>query len=150
VLDAASCAARVHLPAWSLSRPSWEHRLRRALVERAAEAPSAIAHATGVYFPNRAHTARIALKRFRYAAEIADETAVWSAHDDIRELKKGQDMLGDLHDRQELIDHLTTVVDSGVVPIEPGQVQLIVQVVEAEVHDRHAKYLARRSRLTEI
>jgi hypothetical protein len=55
-------------------------------------------------------------------------------------------VLGDLHDRQELIDHLTTVVDSGVLPIEPGQVQLIVQVVEAEVNDRHAKYLARRSR----
>jgi CHAD domain-containing protein len=150
LLDRARIAARTHLSAWSLWRPSWEHRLHRALVDRAAQAREAIAHATGVYFPNRAHTARIALKKFRYAAEIADETAVWAAHEDIRELKKGQDVLGDLHDRQALIDHLTAAVDSGSLAVETAQVQLIVQVVEAEVHDLHSKYLTRRSRLAEI
>jgi CHAD domain-containing protein len=150
LLDVAQIAARSHLSAWSRSRPSWEHRLRRALVDRAVDARSAIAHATGVYFPNRAHHARIALKKFRYAAEIADETAVWAAPEGIRELKKGQDVLGDLHDRQALVDHLTAALDSGSQPLEADQVQLIVQVVEAEVHDLHAKYLGRRSRLLEI
>jgi CHAD domain-containing protein len=150
LLDAARIAGRAHLPAWSWSRPAWEQRLRRALVERAAESRRAIAHATGVYFPNRAHKLRIALKKFRYAAEIADETAVWAAHDDIRDLKRGQDVLGDLHDRQALIDHLTAAVDAGSPRIDAAQVNLIVQVVEAEVHDLHAKYLAKRGRLAEI
>ncbi|HEY1336863.1 MAG TPA: CHAD domain-containing protein [Bryobacteraceae bacterium] len=150
LLDVAGIAARSHVPAWARSRPSWERRLRRALVGRAVDARAAIEHATGVYFPNRAHQARIALKKFRYAAEIADETAVWAAPEDIRELKKGQDVLGDMHDRQALVDHLTAALDSGSLPLEAGQVQLIVQVVEAEVHDLHAKYLARRSRLVAI
>jgi CHAD domain-containing protein len=150
LLDLARIATRAHLFSWRVWRPSWEQRLRRALGDRAREARSAIAHATGVYFPNRAHKARIALKKFRYAVEIADETAVWTAHDGIRELKKAQDVLGDLHDRQVLIDHLTAALDSGSLPIEAGQVHLIVQVVEADVHDLHAKYLARRSRLAEI
>jgi CHAD domain-containing protein len=150
LLDVAKVTGRSHLAAWGRLRPTWERGLRRALVDRAVDARSAIAHATGVYFPNRAHHARIALKKFRYAAEIADETAVWTAPEDIRELKKGQDVLGDLHDRQALIDHLIAALDSGSLPLEAAQVQLIVQVVEAEVHDLHAKYLGRRSRLLEI
>jgi CHAD domain-containing protein len=150
VLAAARHAARAHLRSWSWARPSWECRLRRALVERAARSQRAIAHATGVYFPNRTHKARIALKKLRYAVEIADQTAVWPAHDDIRDLKKGQDVLGELHDRQVLIDHLNAAAQGGSPPIEGAQVQLIVQVIEAEVHDLHAKYLARRARLSEI
>jgi len=48
---------------------SWRHEVRRQVDEHAEHATDAITHATRVYFPNRLHEARIALKKFRYAAE---------------------------------------------------------------------------------
>jgi CHAD domain-containing protein len=52
----------------------WDHLVRRAIADRADGAREAIVHATGVYFPKRAHRARIAIKKLRYAAEIAAAT----------------------------------------------------------------------------
>jgi CHAD domain-containing protein len=123
----------------------WDHRLRQTVARRAAEAREAIVHATGVYFPRRTHQARIAIKKFRYAAEIAAAAGVWNARDVIRELKKGQDLLGRVHDRQELIDHLPRVEEPP--GLQAPHLQLIGQVVEAEAHDLHHRYLTRRQRL---
>jgi len=127
----------------------WNRRLRRAIADRATGAREAIVHATGVYFPKRAHKARIAIKKFRYATEIALATGLWNAREIIRELKKGQELLGRVHDRQELIDHLP-VDDQGLPQsTDVGQIQLVAQVVEAEAHELHCRYLARRERLLE-
>ncbi len=48
---------------WGLS---WQRKLRSVACTRAEAARDAIDHATGVYFPNRAHSARIAIKKLRY------------------------------------------------------------------------------------
>jgi CHAD domain-containing protein len=125
----------------------WDRRLRRAIADRAAEAREAIVHATGVYFPKRAHKARIAIKKFRYATEIAAAAGLWNAREIIRELKKAQDLLGRVHDRQELLDRLPASDE----PYPEGsgreQIELVEQVVEAETHDLHHRYLSRRQRL---
>lgn len=84
---------------------TWRRDLGSTLRERAADTAAAIEHATGVYFPHRAHNARIAIKKMRYAMEIADETSSTDRRPAIRELKKAQDLLGELHDRQELTPH---------------------------------------------
>jgi CHAD domain-containing protein len=125
----------------------WDRRLRRAIAERAAGAAEAIVHATGVYFPKRAHKARIAIKKFRYATEIAAATGLWNARETIRELKKGQDLLGRVHDRQELLDRLRANDDSYPEGTDREQIELAAQVVEAEAHELHARYLARREGL---
>lgn len=49
---------------------------------------------------SRLHEARITLKRIRYLAELAEETAEQKSF--IRELKAVQDAIGDWHDWQEL------------------------------------------------
>ena len=121
----------------------WDYLVRRTIADRAAGAREAIVHATGVYFPKRAHRARIAIKKFRYATEIAAATGVWNAWGIIRELKKAQELLGRLHDRQELLDTLPAADDAP----EPAQIQLLTQVLEAEASDLHCRYLARRHRL---
>jgi CHAD domain-containing protein len=131
----------------AMSGARWERRLRHAVADRAVGAREAIVHATGVYFPNRMHRARIAIKKFRYATEIAEATGVWRPHDLIRELKKGQEVLGHLHDRQELLDNLPAADDPSTSGVEPAQIRLVAQVVEAEAHDFHGRYLARRQRL---
>jgi CHAD domain-containing protein len=52
--------------------------------------------------PSRLHVVRIALKRIRYLAELAEESA--EQKDFMRELKSTQDALGDWHDWQELAE----------------------------------------------
>ena len=125
----------------------WDRRLRRVVADRAADAREAIVYATGVYFPKRAHKARIAIKKFRYATEIAAATGLWNAREIIRELKKGQDLLGRVHDRQELLDALPAGDGSYPEGIGREQIELVAQVVEAEAHDLHGRYLSRREGL---
>jgi CHAD domain-containing protein len=52
--------------------------------------------------PSRLHGARVALKRIRYMAELAEESA--EQKDLMRKLKSTQDALGDWHDWQELTE----------------------------------------------
>jgi hypothetical protein len=113
------------------------------MAERSTEAGETIRHATGVYFPNRAHQARIALKKFRYASEIGAQTGMLKDEPLIRDLKKAQDILGELHDREVLVAELKAVApeDDGV---DAGQIRLVKQVAEAEIEDLHRRFLERR------
>ena len=132
---------------------TWRRDLRDTLTERARVTAGAINHATGVYFPNRVHAARIAIKKLRYAMEIAHETGAADRSAAIRELKKAQDVLGELHDRQELGDNLTAPAEStapATEPVEASQVSLLKQVIDAECRDLHARYLARRATMLDI
>jgi CHAD domain-containing protein len=127
----------------------WRRGLRCTIHERARAASEAIDHATGVYFPNRVHAARIAIKKLRYALEIADETGAADLSAAVRELKKTQDLLGDLHDRQGLIDNLTETF-SAEQSDASSQVTFVKQTLDAECHDIHSRYLTRRKHVKEI
>lgn len=128
----------------------WRQQLRSILSERAESAIDAVRHATGVYFPHRAHSARIAIKKLRYALEIAEATRTFRTIEGIADLKKAQDILGDLHDRQELLGELEDAVpwsdDAGSVE----QNGLVTRIVEADMYDLHARYLARRGRVLTV
>ena len=52
--------------------------------------------------PSRLHGARVALKRIRYMAELAEESA--EQKEFMRELKSAQDAIGEWHDWQELTE----------------------------------------------
>jgi CHAD domain-containing protein len=139
--------SRIPHAAPSLVLVRQRQQLRHLVAERARAASDAVVHATGVYFPNRAHATRIAIKKFRYAVEIGAYTGI-VANDDalVRPLKKSQDLLGEMHARQTLIDELTTQIDeaSG---FDAGQIALVARVAEAEIEDLHARVLARRERV---
>jgi CHAD domain-containing protein len=133
---------------WLAARGAWRNEVRRLLDQRAKEAADAITHATSVYFPNRAHRARIALKKFRYAAEIGAQTGAPITRHLLRTLKKGQDALGELRDRQTLIDALRDTdeprSDDG---DESRERRSIIQLAEAEIGDLHRRFVVRRPRL---
>ena len=136
--------------AWALrAGATWKRDLRDTVQGRAVETAEAIEHATGVYFPHRVHAARIAIKKMRYAMEIAHEVGGGDRSAAIRELKKAQDVLGDLHDRQELVDNLVETCPADK-PEIVSQVSLLKQVIDAETHDLHGRYLARRAAILEI
>jgi len=121
----------------------WKPQLRRQIMERAEAAIDQIGHATGVYFPKRAHSARIAIKRLRYAAEIAEATGAPRLAPAIKALSKVQAILGDLHDRQELADRLKRYQKRD--GVEADHLKVTRQVLSGEVHALHAKYLERRA-----
>jgi CHAD domain-containing protein len=132
------------------SERRWWQQLQFILSERAQSATGAVHHATGVYFPHRAHSARIAIKKLRYVLEIAEATRTLRTNEAIPDLKKAQDILGDLHDRQELIDEFADVVPTGDGPRIAEQLSLVSHVVQADMYDLHARYLSRRSRVLAV
>jgi len=130
-------------PRHQLTARAWHDHLRHLLLERASTAAERIAHATGVYFPNRAHNARIAVKKLRYAAEISQATGASGLKDAIKSLRKGQEVLGEMHDRESLSHTLAAYVDRDHVTAD--HLALTSQVLEGEILDLHARYMARRS-----
>ena len=135
--------ARWRAARWPWTTTRWRDVLRAHVADRARGTCEAVAYATGIYFPNRVHSARIEIKKFRYAAEIAVETSLLDGAAVLRVLKKSQDLLGDLHDRQTLLDDLrqTAAHDAR---IDATHLCLVAQVVEADIADLHARYLQRR------
>lgn len=129
---------------WARRTGAWRQQLRRIVTERAHAANDAVVHATGVYFPNRAHAARIAIKKLRYSVEIGVETGILAGEALIRPLKKSQDLLGEIHDRQTLVDELATGNEESA-GIDTGQLAIVGRVAEAEIHDLHTRVLARRA-----
>lgn len=123
----------------------WRHQLKHLVVERARNALAAIAHATGVYFPRRTHGARIAIKQLRYAAEMAEATGLSALETSIKALRKAQEILGDLHDRQALADALDAYARHD--QVKKASVEVALQVLEREVAQLHQEYLARRAAL---
>jgi CHAD domain-containing protein len=128
-----------------LTSRGWQQHIRRLAVERSHTALDAIAHATGVYFPRRAHGARIAIKQLRYAGEIALRAGFGDMRSAISALKRGQEVLGELHDKQVLADNLDSYTKRE--GIDKGHIELTRKVLEGEVLALHADYLCRREKL---
>jgi CHAD domain-containing protein len=141
-------SARQRTRFWIAMTGAWRHQLRHLVGERAQSASDAVVHSTGVYFPNRAHAARIAIKKFRYAVEISGHAGLLADEPLLRTLKKTQDLLGELHDRQTLIDELKDA-SSDTVGIDAGHIGLVVRLVEAEIEDLHRRVIARRTEVLE-
>jgi CHAD domain-containing protein len=129
---------------WARWNGPWRSQLRHLIAERAQAASAAVTHATGVYFPKRAHQARIAIKKCRYAAEIGGQTGVMVDEPLVRTLKTAQDLLGDLHDRQSLIDDVQRIA-GGDAEISESQMRVVAQVAGADISDFHRRFLERRA-----
>jgi CHAD domain-containing protein len=130
-----------------LTSSGWRSQIRRLAVERSRTALDAIAHATGVYFPKRVHSARIAIKQLRYAGEIALRTGFGDMQSAVTALKRAQQTLGDLHDRQALADSLTDYAKHDGVDRE--HIKLTGQVLQGDLVNLHSEYLCRREALRE-
>jgi CHAD domain-containing protein len=124
----------------------WRHALQKLIVARGQSAREALEHSTGVYFPNRMHAARIALKKLRYTLEVAHAVGAARVDSALRELKKSQQVLGDLHDRQELVNEISKLGAND----SHAALKVAQQLVDAEIDDFHKRYLRRRSQLVDV
>jgi CHAD domain-containing protein len=157
-LERLSLARRLVLPSpagtlgwWRARRRSsgeWRTMLRDRVGTHARSVGSAVDHAGGVYFPNRAHSVRIAAKKLRYSVELAVRTGVWRPPRLLRDLRRVLGTLGTLHDAQVLLDRLDHLLPFG--EVDDRDRHLLATAVRTEIADAQAAYLERRERLHAI
>ena len=113
---------------------------------------AAIEDAGAVYLPERLHAVRIALKKLRYAVELAAEIAGQQTTPELRTLKRGQDLLGRLHDLQVLIDRVRQLQASLTPPdlVAWREFDELVTSLENDCRRLHARYMRARPALLAI
>ena len=85
---------------------SWRWAMDARVGSRASRLSAAVADAGALYLPERLHAVRIAVKKLRYGVELSTEAAGERGGADLRVLKRGQELLGRMHDLQVLIDQM--------------------------------------------
>jgi CHAD domain-containing protein len=122
--------------------------------------------AGGIYLPDRLHEVRIAVKKLRYAVEIAEVHRVRRAARTpraaagrtkgsaaaLRTLKRAQVLLGRMHDLEVLIARTRGVQGSTAAPALHVSADLdrLVRRLEMECRQLHAQYMTGRSALLAV
>jgi len=134
--------ARARSAAWAIDA---------RIAHRAARLVAAVQDAGAVYLPERLHVVRIALKKLRYAVELAPETPL-DRSAVLRTLKRVQDLLGRMHDLQILIDRVREVQASLTPPNIAAWRELDALVVALDEACRrlHARYVRERAGIDAI
>jgi len=124
-----------------------------ARVSRRAETLTAALDAAGsIYLPERLHDVRIALKKLRYAVEVAGDAAGVRSSPDIRTLKRNQDVLGRLHDVQVLVERIHRMQSALAQPdlTTWHKIDTLVASLENDCRRLHAKFMRQRSGIRAI
>ena len=131
---------------------SWQWAIEARLARRSARLAAAIEDAGAVYLPGRLHAVRIALKKMRYAIELSLESAGQRSTLELRTMKRGQEILGRLHDVQVLIDRVRQLQASLTPPdiVVWRELDALVTSLEDDCRRLHARYMRDRAALLEI
>lgn len=128
----------------------WRWALDARIVRRAEALNAAIRSAGPFYVPERLHAVRIAMKKLRYSLELG--SAVRNiAYPELSLLRRGQELLGTLHDRQRLIEHFRETQAT----LPPGDRRLsrhldtLIASAEDECRVLHARYVRQREGMRE-
>jgi len=111
-----------------------------ALLKQASKVREAIGRASGVYFAARAHATRIEIKKLRYLLELSKDGEAQRAG--LKLLRKAQEGLGRIHDREVLLDRLRGA-DLALADASAAN-DALIRVLEAEIRTFYGKYLASR------
>jgi CHAD domain-containing protein len=122
----------------------WRWAVGARIARRGAALKAAIDDAGSVYLPDRLHAVRVAVKKFRYAVELEhDISGGEKLTPHLRLLKRNQELLGRLHDRQLLIEQVRQVQASSTPPDLGAWQRLdtLSATLENECRRLHARYL---------
>jgi CHAD domain-containing protein len=125
---------------------SWRWAVDARVASRATRLSAAIHDAGAVYLPERLHAVRIALKKLRYALELSAELGGVKTDGGLRALKRGQDLLGRMHDLQVLIDRGRRVQASLVPPNLTvwRELDALLLSLDDDCRRLHARYMRAR------
>jgi CHAD domain-containing protein len=130
---------------------AWRRELATRLERRAAMLMSALDQAGVLFVAERLHEVRIALKRLRYALELAGELRVANTAASVRELKAVQDILGALHDHDVLMGHTAAASeDPDLDRATRASLLALHGTLETERHQLHAQFLSHRPALLRL
>ena len=136
---------RATRPRLTLRRDPRRGVLEQHLVEQAAHLRDAIERASGVYFPNRAHQVRVDAKKLRYLVELLPNRVQPAGA--LKRLRRAQEVLGEVHDRQALMDLVEEVKSTST---DRDQYDPVLALLAADRRDRFTEYLGQRDRLQQL
>ena len=127
----------------------WRWALDARIARRAESLRQAIDDAGAVYLPDRLHAVRIAVKKLRYALEIAAEAEGERTTSDVRALERAQTLLGRLHDLQVLMERVRQVQASLTPPNLAAwrELDAVTTLLENSCRRLHARYMRDRAPL---
>jgi CHAD domain-containing protein len=131
---------------------NWPAAVDAQVAARAARLAAAVTAAGAMYLPERLHNVRIAVKKVRYALELSNELAGTRRDPNLMALKRGQELLGRMHDLQVLVERVRQVQAS----LTPPNVTIwrnldaLVASLEDECRVLHARYMRMRDRLMAV
>jgi CHAD domain-containing protein len=122
------------------------------LTKRANRLASAIRAAGAVYLPERLHEVRLALKKLRYVVELSAELDGQKHAADLRALKRGQDLLGRMHDLEVLVVRVRDLQASLTPPSLTAWRDLdsLLATLEDMCRRLHARYVHEREPLSAV
>ena len=122
---------------------TWRWVIDARVARRASHLKAVIEEAGAMYSPRRLHTVRIALKKLRYSVELAADASGRPAKADLQALKRGQDVLGRMHDLQVLIDRVRRLQASLLPPdlTEGRDLDTLLISLESTCRRLHARYI---------
>lgn len=113
--------------------------LRLRIGEHAQAVSAAVERSAGLYFPNRLHAVRVAVKKLRYSVEVAEAIALWRPPRLLQDLRAIQTRLGAVHDQQVLLDAL----DELAADATRHDAVALKAVVKGDLVREYERYLAR-------
>lgn len=122
------------------------------VARRARHLAAAIERAGGLYLPDRLHAVRVAAKKLRYALEIERELKRSRATARITQLKRVQDLLGEMHDFEILIDRTRSLQAdlAGSDRRLAAELDRLIRTLEDECRQHHAVYMRRRASILKL
>jgi CHAD domain-containing protein len=130
-------------------KSGWRWAIEARVAKRSSRLRAAIEEAGAVYLPERLHDVRIAIKKLRYAVELVGEATGVRRDPELRTLKRGQEILGRMHDLQLLIDRVRDVQASLTPPslVVWHDLDMVVKSLDDDCRRLHARYMRVRGLL---
>lgn len=126
--------------------------LEARVARRARRVRETVESAGTVYFPERLHDVRVAIKKLRYALELLSEATGSVGAADLARLRTGQRLLGGLLDRHLLTACLRQLRDRSAAPQLAAwrEIDELAAALEAQCRRAHARYVRSRRLLITV
>ena len=131
----------------------WAQTLAVQIERRSEGVQRAVGEAGALYISDRVHRVRIAVKKLRYALELAGDTGEARTREAVRGLKEIQEVLGRLHDLSVLggmIQDLTMPTPDADAPPVNAELEALRLALAGECRGLHSQYVGQRESLLRI
>jgi CHAD domain-containing protein len=132
------------------SEDRWRVALAGRIVRRSKQLEQFVEYAGALYAPDRLHGVRVSVKKLRYALELGQEARLARLTSAVRFMKKMQDNLGELQDREMLLDRVRTIHAAQGHPALSESLERLTRLLEEETRHYHAQYVSHREDLLKL